>query len=400
MSQTAHRLTYFTESIIRDMTRVADEHGAINLAQGFPNFDPPVELIEAAVTALRTGHNQYGQTWGTPNFRRALAQKQSHFMGLEIDPDLHITVTCGGTEAMLAAFMTVINPGDKVIVFSPVYENYIPDSILSGAEPIYVPLHPPDFSLDPDELRTAFEMGARALILCNPSNPTGKVFSPDELQTIADLAQEFDAYVITDEVYEHIIYVPHRHTYMAALPGMFERTIATGSLSKTYAITGWRLGYAIASPAVTDGIRKVHDFLTIGAPTPLQEAAVTGLNFPESYYKQLQVEYTQRRDIFLDYLDRAGLGYTRPQGAYYVMLDISPFDFNDDTAFCYWLTDEIGVAAVPGGSFYPLTPDGVPPVTNMARIHFAKSDDVLVEAGERLLDIKLKHNYRRVRRER
>jgi aminotransferase len=388
MPKTAHRLTNFTESIIRDMTRVADEHGAINLAQGFPNFDPPEVLVEAAVEALRAGHNQYGQTWGTPNFRRALAKKQSNFMGLEINPDLHVTATCGSTEAMLASFMTVINPGDKVIVFSPVYENYIPDSILSGAEPVYVPLHPPEFSLDQDELRTAFEAGARALILCNPSNPTGKVFSPEELQTIADLAQEFDAYVITDEVYEHIIYTPNQHTYMAILPGMFERTISTGSLSKTYAITGWRLGYAIAPPEITEGIRKVHDFLTIGAPTPLQEAAVTALNFPHNYYVQLQVEYTQRRDLFLDYLDRAGLGYTRPQGAYYVMLDISPFGFNDDTAFCYWLTENIGVAAVPGGSFYALKDDGKPPVTNMARIHFAKSDDVLEKAGERLLRLK------------
>lgn len=390
MPNIAHRLTNFTESIIRDMSRVADEYGAINLAQGFPNFDPPAALVEAAVEALRGGHHQYGQTWGIPSFRQALAQKQSNFMRLNIDPDLHVTATCGGTEAMLAAFMTVINPGDKVIIFSPVYENYIPDSILSGAEPIYVPLHPPEFSLNPDELRTAFEAGARALILCNPSNPTGKVFTLDELQTIADLAQEFDAYVITDEVYEHIIYAPHQHIYMANLPEMFARTISTGSLSKTYAVTGWRLGYAIAPTEITDGIRKVHDFLTIGAPTPLQEAAVTALNFPESYYQQLQVEYTQRREIFLDFLDRVGVGYIRPQGAYYVMLDINPFDFNDDTAFCYWLTKEIGVAAVPGGSFYPLNPDGMPPVTNMARIHFAKSTDVLLEAGERLLRLREK----------
>jgi aminotransferase len=289
---------------------------------------------------------------------------------------------------MLAAFMTAVNPGDKVIVFSPVYENYIPDSILSGAQPVYVPLHPPTFSLDPLELRAAFEAGARTLILCNPSNPTGKVFSPDELGVIADLAQEFDAFVITDEVYEHIVYAPHQHTYMATLPEMFERTISTGSLSKTYAVTGWRLGYAIAPPEVTAGIRKVHDFLTIGAPTPLQEAAVTALNFSAHYYDQLQVEYTQRRNLFLNYLDQAGLGYTRPQGAYYVMLDIRPFDFNDDTAFCYWLTETIGVAAVPGGSFYPLGPDGKPPVTNMARVHFAKSGDVLAAAGERLLRLK------------
>jgi aspartate/methionine/tyrosine aminotransferase len=388
MPHTASRLNSFTESIIRDMTRVADEHHAINLAQGFPNFDPPEALIEAAVMALRSGHNQYGQTWGTPNFRGALAEKQTHFMGIDLDPDLHITATCGGTEAMLASFMTVINPGDRVIVFSPVYENYIPDSILSGADPLYVPLHPPEFSLDPDELRSAFEKGARALILCNPSNPTGRVFTPEELQVIADLALAFDAYVITDEVYEHIVYAPHQHTYIAALAGMFERTISTGSLSKTYAVTGWRLGYAIAPPKLTEGIRKVHDFLTIGAPTPLQEAAVTALKFPADYYEQLLVEYTQRRDLFLGYLDQAGLGYTRPQGAYYVMLDISSFAFDDDTAFCYWLTKEIGVAAVPGGSFYPLNQAGRPPVTNMARVHFAKSHDVLHAAGERLSRLK------------
>lgn len=388
MVKLAKRLENFTESIIRDMTRVADAFGAINLAQGFPNFDPPVALVDAAVDALRAGHHQYGLTSGTPNFRSALARKQSRMMGMEIDPDLHVTATCGSTEAMLAAFMTVVNPGDKVIIFSPVYENYIPDTILSGASPIYIPLHPPAFSIDLDELRAGFEQGARVLILCNPNNPTGKVFSLDELQSIAALAIDYNAVVIVDEVYEHIVYAPNQHTYLATLPGMFERTISCGSLSKTYAITGWRLGYAIASPKITEGICKVHDFLTIGAPTPLQEAAVTALNFPDSYYQKVQVEYSQRRDIFLDYLDRIGINYTKPQGAYYVMVDISPFDFKDDTAFCYWMTKEIGVAAVPGGSFYPLNPDGNPSVTNMMRLHFAKSEDVLVEAGERLLRLK------------
>jgi aspartate/methionine/tyrosine aminotransferase len=385
MTRLAKRLTHFTESIIRDMTRVADAYGAINLAQGYPNFDPPGELVEAAIQSLRAGHHQYGLTSGTPNFRTALARKQSRTMGVEIDPERHVTATCGSTEAMLAAFMTVVNPGDKVIVFSPVYENYIPDTILSEASPIYIPLHPPDFSLDLDELRAGFEQGARALILCNPNNPTGKVFTPQELQSIAGLAIEYDAAVITDEVYEHIVYQPHRHTYLATLPGMFERTITCSSLSKTYAITGWRLGYAIAPPDLTEGIRKVHDFLTIGAPTPLQEAAVVALNFPDSYYRQLQAEYTQRRDIFLAYLDQTGLSYTRPQGAYYLMVDISPFGFADDTAFCYWMTKEIGVAAVPGGSFYPLTLEEKPPVTNMMRLHFAKSEDMLIQAGERLL---------------
>jgi aminotransferase len=388
MVKLAKRLENFTESIIRDMTRVADEFGAINLAQGFPNFDPPDELVDAAVYALRVGHHQYGLTSGTPNFRSALARKQSRMMGIEIDPDLHVTVTCGSTEAMLAAFMTVVNPGDKVIIFSPVYENYIPDTILSGASPIYIPLHPPAFSINLEELRAGFEQGARVLILCNPNNPTGKVFSPDDLQSIAALAIEYDAVVIVDEVYEHIVYAPNQHTYLATLPGMFERTISCGSLSKTYAITGWRLGYAIAPLKITEGICKVHDFLTIGAPTPLQEAAVTALNFPDAYYQKVQVEYSQRRNIFLDYLDRIGINYTKPQGAYYVMVDIGSFDFKDDTAFCYWMIKEIGVAAVPGGSFYPLNPDGNPSVTNMMRLHYAKSEDVLVEAGERLLRLK------------
>ena len=385
MPETAARLTNFTESIIRDMTRVADNYGAINLAQGYPNFDPPEALVAAAIQALQAGHHQYGLTSGTPNFRRALARKQSRFMGFPIDPNRHVTATCGSTEAMLAAFMTVLNPGDKVMIFSPVYENYIPDSILTGAVPIFIPLHPPNFSFDPDDLRAGFEHGARALVLCNPNNPTGKVFSETELQAIADLAIRYDATVITDEVYEHIVYPPWQHTYLSAVPGMFERTICCGSLSKTYAVTGWRLGYAIAPPDLTDGIQKVHDFLTIGAPTPLQEAAVTALEFPDRYYVQLQDEYSQRREIFLDYLDNCGLTYTRPQGAYYVMVDIDTFGFKDDTAFCYWMTKEIGVAAVPGGSFYPLKPGGRPVVTGMMRLHFAKSKDVLVEAGERLL---------------
>ena len=390
MPDTARRLTDFTESIIRDMTRVADDYGAINLAQGYPNFDPPEALVAAAIDALNAGHHQYGLTSGTPNFRRALARKSSRFMGFPIDPEQHVTATCGSTEAMLAAFMTVLNPGDKIIVFSPVYENYIPDSILTGTEPIFVPLNPPDFNFNPEQLRDGFQQVARGLVLCNPNNPTGKVFSMNELQIIAEMVLEFNAVVITDEVYEHIVYQPWRHTYLSALPGMFERTISCGSLSKTYAVTGWRLGYAIAPPALTEGIRKVHDFITIGAPTPLQEAAVTALGFSEAYYRQLQFEYTQRREIFLDYLDRAGLVYTHPQGAYYVMVNIGTFGFEDDTAFCYWMTKEIGVAAVPGGSFYPLNPDGVPTVTNMIRLHFAKSERLLMEAGERLLRLKEK----------
>ena len=380
MPRIATRLGHFTESVIREMTRIANESGAINLSQGFPDFDPPEALVAAAKRALDEGHHQYAVTWGAPRFRQALARKQSRWMGLDLDPDAHIVVTCGATEAMMVAMMTACNPGDKVIVFSPFYENYGADTILSGAEPVYVPLHPPDFRFDPEELRNAFLQGVKALVLCNPSNPTGKVFTLDELRYIADLAREFDAFVITDEVYEHIVYAPHVHTYMAALPEMFERTLSCSSLSKTYAITGWRLGYVIASPEIIAGARKVHDFLTVGAAAPLQEAAVTALDFPLGYYDRLREDYTRRRDCFLGYLDRAGLRYTSPQGAYYVLVDISDFGFEDDSAFCRKLAREIGVAAVPGSSFFR-----EPPVRHLIRFHFAKREETLAAAGERLL---------------
>ena len=382
MPHTARHLDRFTESVIREMTRIAAEHNAINLSQGFPDFDPPSELIAAAHRAIDGDHHQYAVTWGAPRFRQALARKQSRWMGLDLDPDSHIVVTCGSTEAMMVAMMTACNPGDRVIIFSPFYENYGADTILSGAEPIYVPLRPPEFGFDPDELRRAFEKGAKALVLCNPSNPTGKVFTRDELQLIADLAVEFDAFVITDEVYEHIVFEPHEHLYMASLPGMFERTISCSSLSKTYSVTGWRLGYVIAAPEVIAGAKKVHDFLTVGAAAPLQEAAVTGLELPDSYYRKLTAEYTRRRDVFLEYLDRAGLRYTTPDGAYYVLVDISDFDAPDDTAFCRWLAGEIGVAAVPGSSFF------AEPVNHLVRFHFAKREETLRAAGERLLRLK------------
>lgn len=382
MPSTAAHLNRFTESVIREMTRVANRHNAINLSQGFPDFDPPAELVAAAKEALDGGYHQYAVTWGAPNFRQALARKQSRWMGLDLDPDENIVVTCGSTEAMMVAMMTVCNPGDKVIVFSPFYENYGADTVLSGARPVYVPLHPPEFDFDRDELRRTFEQGAKALVLCNPSNPTGKVFTREELQYIADLAREFDTFVITDEVYEHMVFAPHTHTYMAGLDGMFERTISCGSLSKTYAITGWRLGYVIAAPAVTAGAKKVHDFLTVGAAAPLQEAAVTALNFPLRYYQDLQTKYTRLRDCFLGYLDQAGLNYITPQGAYYVLTDISEFDAENDTAFCHWLAKEIGVAAVPGSSFFR------DPVTHLIRFHFAKKEETLKAAGERLLKLK------------
>ncbi len=378
MPKTAARLAQFTESVIREMSRVALEHNALNLAQGFPDFDPPAALVQAAEQALRGDYHQYSTTWGAARFREALARKQTRFMGLEIDPDAHITVTCGSTEAMMVSVMTACDPGDRVIVFSPFYENYAADAILAGVEPVYVSLHPPDFTFDPDELRRAFEDGAKALILCNPANPTGKVFSQAELAFIAGLARTYDAFVLTDEVYEHIVYAPAVHTYIASLPEMFERTFSCGSLSKTYAITGWRLGYVITAPELTAGARKVHDFLTLGAPAPLQEAAVTALEFPDSYYHTLQEDYTRRRSVFLKMLEEIGLSYTIPQGAYYVLVDISPFGFADDTAFCIWLAEEIGVAAVPGSSFFR------EPVHNFIRLNFAKRESTLLAAGERL----------------
>jgi aspartate/methionine/tyrosine aminotransferase len=378
MPATASRTAFFTESVIREMTRVADQYGAINLAQGFPDFEPPEELLAAAARALKEGYNQYAVTWGSPRFRQALAEKQSRFMGLEIDPDAHITVTCGSTEAMMAALMAVCNPGERVIVFSPFYENYGADAILSGAEPVFVPLHPPDFRFDPHELRAAFQQGVKALVLCNPSNPTGRVFSREELQTIAGLAQEYDAFVITDEVYEHIVYEPNRHTYIASLPGMFERTLSCSSLSKTYAVTGWRLGYVIAPPQISAGIRKVHDFLTVGAPAPLQEAAVTALRFPADYYHALQAAYTRRREIHLDQLRKHGFSFTVPEGAYYVLVDISDFGFSSDAEFCIWMAREIGLAAVPGSSFFH------EPVDHLIRLNFAKREETLIQVEEKL----------------
>ncbi|MDR0635563.1 MAG: aminotransferase class I/II-fold pyridoxal phosphate-dependent enzyme [Treponema sp.] len=388
MPETSLRTAGFGESVIRRMTRVALEHGAINLSQGFPDFDPPSELTRALAETATKGPHQYAITWGAPNFRRALAEKQQRYMGIPIDPEKNITVTCGSTEAMMAAMMSVANPGDKVIVFSPFYENYGADAILSGAQPIYVPLLPPDFGFDRDLLRRAFAERPKALILCNPSNPSGKVFSRPELEYIAALAEEFDTWVITDEVYEHIVYAdgaggsPGQHIYFASLPGMAERTISCSSLSKTYSITGWRLGYTIASEKATDIIRKVHDFLTVGAAAILMEAALTALRFPQSYYDGLLASYTSKRKLFLDALDRAGLRYTRPQGAYYVLVDISEFCGNDDTRFCEWLAKEVKVAAVPGSSFFH------EPVNHLIRFHFAKKDETLIAAGERLAGLR------------
>jgi aminotransferase len=382
MPTTADRLTFFTESVIREMTRVANRCEAINLSQGFPDADPPPEVLEAGKKAMQEGPHQYAITWGAPRFRNALVEKQRHWMGLDLDPEVHVVVTCGSTEAMMTAMMTACNPGDKVVIFSPYYENYGADTILSGAQPIYVPLHPPDFTFDADELQAAFEQRPKAIVLCNPSNPSGKVFSLAELETIADLAKTFDAFVITDEVYEHIVYPPHRHHYMAALPDMFERTISCSSLSKTYNMTGWRLGYVIGPESVVAGARKVHDFLTVGAAAPLQAAAVTALELPLSYYEQLTADYTRKRDLFLGYLDAAGLSYTTPQGAYYVMVDCTDLGVSDDNAFCRWMAEKVGVAAVPGSSFFH------EPVNHLIRLHFSRSEEILAETGKRLKNLK------------
>ncbi|MDR0896841.1 MAG: aminotransferase class I/II-fold pyridoxal phosphate-dependent enzyme [Oscillospiraceae bacterium] len=384
MAELSRRVQTFTDSVIRRMTRIADAHGAINLSQGFPDFDPPRALTDALARAAQAGPHQYSVTYGADNFRQALADKQGAAYGYTIDPDREIVVTCGGTEAMMAAMMTVCNPGDKVIVFSPFYENYGADAILSGAEPIFVPLTPPDFAFDRAVLTAAFAEGAKAIIVCNPSNPCGKVFTREELLFIGELATRYDAFLITDEVYEHIVFAPHKHVYAAALPGLRDRVLCCSSLSKTYSITGWRLGYLIGPERVIEGAKKVHDFLTVGAAAPLQEAAVAGLRFPASYYEELGALYTRKRDHFLKGLADIGLAHTTPEGSYFVLVDISRFlalpamQGWDDMAFCEWMIRTVGVAAVPGSSFFR------EPVNHLIRLHFAREEATLDEAIARL----------------
>ncbi len=384
MPTLSKRTENFTDSVIRRMTRISNQYGAVNLSQGFPDFEPPRAMLDRLAEVSKEDFHQYSITWGAKNFREALAQKQSRLMGRNIEPESEIVVTCGSTEAMMAAMMTVTNPGDKVIVFSPFYENYGADTILSGAEPIYVPLYPPKFNFNPDELEAAFRQNPKALILCNPSNPCGKVFTYDELKIIADFAEKYDTFVITDEVYEHIVYEPYQHTYFASLPKMWERTISCSSLSKTYSITGWRLGYIIASPYIIDVAKKVHDFLTVGAAAPLQEAAVTGLRFGEDYYKDLQEKYTEKRNLFLNGLDNIGISHTIPQGAYYILLDISEFGYANDLEFCEVLARDVGVGAVPGSSFFRED------INHLIRLHFAKKNETLYEALNRLEHIRKK----------
>lgn len=389
MKELSKRTKTFTDSVIRRMTRIANQYDAINLSQGFPDFDPPKEILNRLEQVTHEDFNQYAITWGAQNFRDALAKKQSKYMNLDLDSNKNIVVTCGSTEAMMAAMMSVCDPNDKVIVFSPFYENYGADTILCGANPIYVPLHPPVFNFDKEELENAFKQNPKALILCNPSNPCGKVFSKEELEYIASLAIKYDTYVITDEVYEHIVYAPYKHTYFASLPGMFERTISCSSLSKTYSITGWRLGYCIAPENIIEQIKKVHDFLTVGAAAPLQEAAVVGLEFSDAYYDELQKLYTHKKDLFINGLKELNIPHTEPQGAYYVMVDISEFGYDSDLDFCVDLIKNVGVAAVPGSSFFKEEEN------RYIRFHFAKKDETLLAALDRLKDMRTKMPYKK-----
>ena len=379
----SRRTECFTDSVIRRMTRISMQYDAVNLSQGFPDFDPPQAIMDRLAEVAHQGPHQYAITWGAQNFREALARKQSRFMGRPIDPNKEIVATCGSTEAMMCAMLTVTNPGDKVIVFSPFYENYGADTILSGAEPIYVPLNPPTFTFDPEVLEDAFRQQPKALVLCNPSNPCGRVFTREELQIIADLAEKYDTYVITDEVYEHILYAPNQHVYFATLPGMWERTISCSSLSKTYSITGWRLGYIIAPDEIIERAKKVHDFLTVGCAAPLMEAVIPALNFGQDYYDDLSAKYAHKRELFLKGLDDLGIAHTVPEGAYYIMLDIGEYGYESDLKFCEDLAAKVGVGAVPGSSFFRED------VNHLIRLHFAKNDGTLYAALNRLEQIKI-----------
>ena len=384
MQALSDRTASFTDSVIRRMTRISNQYGAVNLSQGFPDFDPPKPILDRLSQVAYEDFHQYSITWGAQDFREALAKKQSHFMGRDIDPNGEIVVTCGSTEAMMAAMMTVANPGDKVVIFSPFYENYSADTILSGAVPIYVPLTPPSFTFDPEVLEDAFRQHPKALVLCNPSNPCGKVFTREELEIIADLAKKYDVYVITDEVYEHIVYTPHQHTYFATLPGMWERTVSCSSLSKTYSVTGWRLGYAIAPENIMARIRQYHDFNAVGCPSPLMEAAVVGLNMPLSYYDEFGAHYAHMKKIFTEGMRDIGIPFTDPEGTYFVLADISPYlkKGQSDVDFCEQLARKAGVGAVPGSSFFN------EPINNIVRLHFAKKDETLYAALDRLNHIK------------
>lgn len=388
MPQISDRVQLFTDSVIRRMTRISNKYGAINLSQGFPDFDPPRQMKEALAKAAFEGPHQYSVTFGAGNLRDAIAAKQSRAIGRTIDPDKEVVITCGSTEAMMCVMMTICNPGDKVMVFSPFYENYGADAILSGAEPVYIPLVPPEYVFDPALIENGFIQGAKAIVVCNPSNPCGKVFTEEELRTIGELALKYDAYVVTDEVYEHLVYEPYHHTYISALPGMYDHTVTCNSLSKTFSATGWRLGYIIGPERVTEAAKKVHDFLTVGAAAPLQEAAVAGLMLDDSYYEELKRLYTGKRDYMLEGLDRIGLKHNVPQGTYFIMLDIQEFldtkqfEGYSDLEFCEWMIREVGVAAVPGSSFFRED------INRYIRLHFARGEEVLEESLKRLSRLK------------
>ena len=385
----SRKASLFTESVIREMTREALKHGAVNLSQGFPDFAAPNDIKQVAMKAIADDINQYAITWGARDFREAIARKTKWYLGLDVDPETELTVTCGSTEGMIAAMMATVDPGEEVVVFEPFYENYAPDAILSDAKPRYVSLRAPDWSFDPDELRAAFNSNTKAIIVCNPNNPTGKVFTRAEMEFIAGLCQEFDALCFTDEIYEHILYprdgAEIQHISMAQIEGMRERTVIVNSMSKTYSVTGWRVGYCIAPPEITSAIRKVHDFLTVGAAAPLQAAGAYALSLPAEYYDRLQSEYRARRDLLLPVLDNAGFRTFRPDGAYYIMTNISSFGFADDVEFTRHLIREVGVACVPGSSFYSVPELG----RQQVRFCFCKKDETLGLAAERLEKLKL-----------
>ncbi|HAF24047.1 MAG TPA: aminotransferase [Blastocatellia bacterium] len=389
-SRISKKASLFTESVIREMTREALKHGAVNLSQGFPDFAAPADIKRVAIKAIEDDINQYAITWGARDFREAIARKTKWHLGLDVDPETELTVTCGSTEGMIAAMIATVDPGEEVVVFEPFYENYAPDAILSDARPRYVPLLPPDWSFDRDELKSAFNSNTRAIIICNPNNPTGKVFTRAEMEFIAGLCQEFDALCFTDEIYEHILYprdgAEITHISMAQIPGMRERTVIVNSMSKTYSVTGWRVGYCIAPPEITSAIRKVHDFLTVGAAAPLQAAGAYALLLPPDYYARLQSEYRARRDLLLPVLERTGFGTFRPDGAYYIMTDISAFGFANDVEFTRHLIRDVGVACVPGSSFYGVPERGAQQV----RFCFCKRDETLQLAAERLEKLRSK----------
>jgi aspartate/methionine/tyrosine aminotransferase len=380
----AARVGRFTESVIREMTRLADDHGAINLAQGFPDFDPPEELVAAAKRAVDEGYNQYPVTWGSPRFRDAIAAKYARFGWPELDPETEIVVTCGSTEAMVASFLALVDPGDEVLLLEPYYENYGPDAFLAGAVPRFVPMSPPDWSPDIERLAAAIGSKTRAIVLTTPHNPSGKVFDEEELKAIADLCLAHDLLVFTDEIYEHIVYDGRKHVSIALLPGMRERTVTISALSKTYSVTGWRVGWAVAAPTLMPAIRKVHDFLTVAAPAPLQEAGVVAVGMPDSYYEELVRGYEERREVFFGLVEGSGFELSRPQGAYYALAWIGPLrehlGIANDTQFCRELVLRAGVASVPGSSFYENPADG----RDLIRFAFPKRLDTLREAGARL----------------